>query len=115
MGLHTLDTVRRDAAEQRARFATRWLADGREAEVTVTAGQAALVYTIDIEADLVRKITFLTDNATVGTLEFEYLQQTNVPGGEFAAPAVRDERVSLRESPGILWLVRLGDSPAGNP
>jgi RNA polymerase sigma-70 factor (ECF subfamily) len=115
MGLHTLDTVRRDAAEQRARFATRWLADGREAEVTVTAGQAALVYTIDIEADLVRKITFLTDSATVGTLEFEYLQQTNVPAGEFAAPAVRDERVSLRESPGILWLVRLGDSPAGNP
>jgi RNA polymerase sigma-70 factor (ECF subfamily) len=115
LGLHTLDTVRRDAAEERARFATRWLGDGRQAEVTVTAGKATLVYTIDIEADLVRRITFLTGNAPAGTLEFEYLQHTNVPAGAWTAPAPRDERVSLRESPGILWLLRLADNPVGNP
>jgi hypothetical protein len=73
------------------------------------------VYTIDIEADLVRRITFLTGNAPAGTLEFEYLQHANAPAGAWTAPAPRDERVSLRESPGILWLLRLADNPVGNP
>ena len=35
MGLHTIDSVRRDAAEQRARFETQVLAGGRQAQVTV--------------------------------------------------------------------------------
>jgi RNA polymerase sigma-70 factor (ECF subfamily) len=115
MGLHTVDTVRRDAAEQRAHFETRWLTDGREAQVTITRDNDGLVYTIDIEADLVRTITFLTNNVTVGTLAFEYLEQTRVPTGEFTTPAARDERVSLQDSPGILWLLRLPESTAGRP
>jgi len=114
MGLHTIDTVRRDAAEQRVPFETRLLADGREAQVTAIRGKTKLVYTVDVEADLVRNIAFLVDNATVGSLEFEYLQDTNVRTSEFMAPAARSERVSLRESPGILWLVRLADGVLGD-
>ncbi len=114
MGLHTLDTVRRDAAEQRARFETHLLAGGREAQVTVERGEAKLVYTIDIEADLVRQITFMVGSATVGSLEFAYLSDTRVNTSEFAAPAGRYERASRRESPGILWLVRLADGALGN-
>jgi RNA polymerase sigma-70 factor (ECF subfamily) len=109
MGLHTADTVRRDAAEQRTPFETRLLADGREMEVTATRGRAKLVYRIDVEADLLRTITFLVDRETVGTLEFEYLQEGSASAGEFTAPAARDERVSLRDAPGLLWLVRLAD------
>ncbi len=109
MGLHTADTVRRDAAEQRTQFETRLLSDGRQMEVTATRGKTRLVYTIDVEADLLRTITFMVDRATVGALEFEYLQDGNVSAGEFAAPAARDERVSLRDAPGLLWLVRLAD------
>ncbi len=109
MGLHTMDTVRRDAAEQRIPFETRLLAEGREAQVTATRGKTKLVYTVDVEADLVRSITFLVGDATVGSLEFEYLQDTNVKTSEFTAPAARSERVSLRDNPGILWLVRLAD------
>jgi RNA polymerase sigma-70 factor (ECF subfamily) len=114
MGLHVLDTVRRDAAEQRARFETHLLADGREAQITVERDEAKLVYTIDIEADLVRRITFMAGGATVGSLEFEYLSDTRVNTGEFAAPRGRRERVSLRESPGILWLVGLAGGTLGN-
>ena len=40
MGLHTIDSVRRDAAEQRARFETQVLAGGRQGQVTVLAGNA---------------------------------------------------------------------------
>jgi len=109
MGLHTADTVRRDAAERRTRFETRLLSDGRAVEVTATYGKTRLVYTIDIEADLLRSITFIVERATIGTLEFEYLEDVNVSGGEFTAPAARNERVSLRDSLGLLWLARLAD------
>jgi RNA polymerase sigma-70 factor (ECF subfamily) len=109
MGLHTLDTVRRDAAEQRVRFETHLSSDGREALVMARHDKTRLLYTIDIEADLVRKVTFTVDNVTVGSLEFEYLQNANISAGEFATPAPRNERVTLRESPGLLWLVRLAE------
>ncbi len=113
MGLHTIDTVRRDAAEQRARFETQLLAGGREAQVTTVHGSTTLVYTIDVEADLVRKIDFMTGNASAGSLEFEYLQDANVRTREFAAPAARSERVTLRDNPGMLWLVRLAEGVLG--
>jgi RNA polymerase sigma-70 factor (ECF subfamily) len=113
MGLHTLDSVRRDAAEQRARFETQVLAGGREAQVAVISDKTRLVYTIDIEADLVRRIDFTANNAPVGSLEFEYLPDANVKSGEFTAPANRSERVTLRKDAGILWLVRLADGTLG--
>jgi len=113
MGLHAIDTVRRDAAEQRAHFETRLLAGGREAQVTAVRDETELIYTIDLEADLVRKITFMVGSATVGSLEFEYLPDTRVNTSEFAAPPVRGERASLREAPGMLWLVRLANGALG--
>ncbi len=113
MGLHTLDTVRRDAAEQRAHFETRLLGEGREAQVTAVRGQTQLIYTIDVEADLVRRIDFVAAEAPVGSLEFEYLESTRVNPSEFAAPAPRNERVTLRESPGMSWLIRLADGALG--
>ncbi|MGE5295013.1 MAG: RNA polymerase sigma factor [Solirubrobacterales bacterium] len=113
MGLHTLDSVRRDAAEQRARFEMQLLGDGREARVVVTSEKTQLVYTIDIEADLVRRIDFTVNSAPVGSLEFEYLPDANVKGSEFAAPANRSERVTLQRDAGILWLVRLANGTFG--
>ncbi|MEN6427922.1 MAG: RNA polymerase sigma factor [Phycisphaerales bacterium] len=113
MGLHTIDTVRRDAAERRARFETQLTAGGREARVTVTSGKTSLLYTIDIEADLVRRIDFTVDNVPAGSLEFEYLSDVSVNSSEFAAPAARNARVSLQEGAGILWLVRLANGTLG--
>jgi RNA polymerase sigma-70 factor (ECF subfamily) len=114
MGLHTIDSVRRDAAEQRARFETQVLTGGRQARVTVISNETTrLVYLIDIEADLVRQIDLWAGDAQVGTLEFEYLQDVNTGRDEFAAPPIRSERTSWRESSGLLWLVRLADGNLG--
>jgi hypothetical protein len=109
MGLHAMDTVRRDAAEQRMRFETQLLAGGREAQITVTSDKTKLIYTIDIEADLVRRIDFTVNNAPAGSLEFEYLPDGNVNSSEFTAPAHRTERVTLQKDAGIIWLVRLAN------
>jgi len=113
MGLHAIDTVRRDAAEQRARFETQLMAGGREAQVTVTTDNTKLLYTIDIEADLVRRIDFTVDNVPAGALEFEYLSDVSVNNSEFAAPATRTARVTYRKDAGILWLVRLANGTLG--
>jgi RNA polymerase sigma-70 factor (ECF subfamily) len=113
MGLHTIDSVRRDAAEQRARFETQVLTGGLLARVTVLSGKTKLVYTIDVEADLVRQISLWADEVQVGTLEFEYLQDVNTGLDEFAAPLTRGERAPLHESAGLLWLVRLADGNLG--
>jgi len=113
MGLHTIDSVRRDAAEQRARFETQLLAGGRQARVTVVSGNTKLTYLIDIEADLVRQIGFSVAGSQVGALEFEYLQDVNTRQGEFTAPSFRGDRATQHEGAGLLWLVRLANGNLG--
>ena len=113
MGLHTIDSVRRDAAQQRASFETQLLSGGSQAQVTVLSGNTKLVYRIDIEADLVRQISFWVGDSQVGSLEFEYLQDANVGPSEFTAPAIRGDQATLRESSGLLWLVRLANGNLG--
>ncbi len=107
MGLHALDTVRRDAAEQRASFETRRMENGRDVEVTVVQDPIELVYTIDLEADVVNTIEFVKAGASIGRLEFEYLQDLDSDLSEFAAPTGNRDWTTLQESPGILWLVQL--------
>ncbi|MHC4526721.1 MAG: RNA polymerase sigma factor, partial [Planctomycetota bacterium] len=46
MGLHTIDTVRRDAAEREVAFETRLDRVAERAEIVLTAGKGRLVYTI---------------------------------------------------------------------
>ena len=109
MGLHSMDLVRRDAAEQRTSFETQVGDSGRDVQVTVVGTQITLVYTIDLEADLVRKIEFLEGGRSTGHLEFEYLQELDSDRGEFTSPAGMDARISLRENQGILWLAQLAE------
>jgi len=107
MGLHTIDTVRRDAAEKQVRFETRYLPGGDKAEVVLTQEQTRLVYTIDMETDVIEKITFSAGNGVEGELEFSYMQNIDNPGNEFASPRVGSSRKLRQNPPGILWLVKL--------
>ncbi|MBN2132746.1 MAG: hypothetical protein JW741_24815, partial [Sedimentisphaerales bacterium] len=113
MGLHAIDTVRRDAAYREARFETAPSADGSDVEITVVRGQTRLVYTIDLENDLVEEIAFFLEDAPVGTLEFEYLQDLENAGTEFAAPRAKNHRMSLSSNQGMLWLMRLANGTLG--
>jgi hypothetical protein len=106
MGLHTIDVVRRDAAERQVWFETK-RTPGRRAEVALTCDQTNLVYTIDMETDVIEKITFSAGNGGEGELRFSYLQNIDNIGNEFAPPRVRSYRKPQRDSPGMLWLVKL--------
>jgi RNA polymerase sigma factor (sigma-70 family) len=107
MGLHTIDTVRRDAAERQVGFETRQLPDGDKTKVILTREQTRLVYTIDMDTDVIDKITFSAGNGDKGELEFSYLQNVENVGNEFASPRVGSYRKPQQNPPGMLWLIKL--------
>ena len=105
MGMHTVDTVRRDAAESGMRFETEIAEDARMAEVTLTSHKGRLVYLIDMEKDVVEKIDIVTDDMR-GQLTFSYLQEIDGVGREFAEPRVRSNSPASSD---VNWLFELGD------
>ena len=107
MGLHTIDTIRRDAAEKQVWFETRHLPGSTKAEVVLKQEQTRLVYTIDMDADVIEKITFSSDSGVEGELKFSYLQNIDNPGNEFVSPRIGSYRKLLQNPPGMLWLVKL--------
>jgi RNA polymerase sigma-70 factor (ECF subfamily) len=109
MGLHTMDMVRRDAAARQVPFQTVVAPDGKAAQVTVVYNRMRLVYTVDLETDVVKNIVFVTDNTVAGRLEFEYLQDLPVTRSEFIAPRTMNYRGSLSQDTGMFWLSRLAD------
>lgn len=105
MGLHTIDTVRRDAAEQQVQFETQALPDGERVKVTLDCGPVKLVYTINMETDVIDKISFIgADGASKGEMCFDYLQEVEGVGSEFKAPKI-SRRGTRQPDQGMLWLV----------
>ena len=109
MGLHTIDSVRRDAAEQRIWFETRHTPDSQFAQVELTHENDRIVYKIDMETDVVDEITFSTDQGNTGNLKFSYLQSVDGVSGEFIPPGKPGNPTATRSSPGLLWLVQLAE------
>ena len=103
MGLHTIDTIRRDAAKERIGFETRYNKHSGKTQVVLKPKDGKIVYTIDMEKDVIESIEFSGD--TQGRLNFDYLQDIDNIGNEFAQPG---RQASLRESSeGMSWLLEL--------
>ena len=109
MGLHSIDTIRRDAAQEKLQFDTTLLRGNEKAEVILTDEQIRLVYIIDLENDVVEKISFSTDDGD-GELNFSYLQDIDDIGNEFTQPKNVRYRGAQENSGGILWLKKLINS-----
>ena len=117
MGLHTIDTVRRDAAEQKVWFETRYTRDSDEAQVILTREQGQLIYTINMENDLVERVTFsIHDNQgrdAEGEIVFSYLEEAEQFGTEFVEPRKKGYVKPQQEEMGMLWLMRLAEGDLG--
>ncbi len=105
MGLHTIDIVRRDAAELGIAFRTERV-EGGKVRITMTAEGVEMVYAIDLERDVVDEIAFSAGGVSVGRLEFSYLQDIEGLEGKFIAP-VGGGQAAQQQDPGLLWLIRL--------
>jgi RNA polymerase sigma-70 factor (ECF subfamily) len=110
MGLHTIDTVRRDAAKKEVAFEIKKISGSNKAEVVLTGEQVKLVYTIDMETDVIEKITFSTGSGDQGELQFSYLQNIDDLSSEFTRPRTGSYRKPQQSSPGMLWLMKLINS-----
>ena len=113
MGLHAIDTVRRDAAEQQIFFETKHEQGTDTAEVVLSYGRFRLAYTIELENDVIKKIAFLTSEGIKGELEFSYLQDISSAGSEFAEPRIDSYRKRQQRGKGLLWLVDLAEGSLG--
>ncbi len=102
MGLHTIDTVRRDAAEKEIPFETHLISEGTKAEVKLTTGETNLKYIIDMDKDIVERIIYSGEKQ--GELVFTYLQYIDDIGREFSEPR-RSGGLPAKEA-GIMWLIR---------
>lgn len=113
MGLHTIDTVRRDAGEQRVWFKTKHAPGSTYAEVILSKEQNRLTYTIDMEKDVVDKITFSVNGNrgrdAEGEILFSYMDEVEQPGDEFVEPRKKYYGVPQQEEMGMQWLIRLAE------
>jgi len=112
MGLHTVDIVRRDAAEQQVWFDTSITADQGRVIVTLLDNNeypnCYLTHLINLEKDVVEEIRFKQANRNRGLVEFEYLEDISNAGQEFVEPALTGNAGSgTQQQGGIKWLFDL--------
>jgi RNA polymerase sigma factor (sigma-70 family) len=109
LGLHAIDSVRRDAANQQIRFETQYI-DGsgkKNAQVKLITDSAALTYNIDLQTDVINEISFTSNTGASGSLKFTYLQNVDGLDNEFSIPRRPRLKTTSMNSQGILWLTKL--------
>jgi len=105
-GLHTIDTVRRDAAEQRVLFKTEIGEDRSTGTVELDLDPYTVVYTIDMNADLVHRIDIYEGKTGVGKMIFTYLASLPESGDSFGRPKPAS-RGMTHSGIGVDWISRL--------
>jgi len=107
MGLHTIDTVRRDAAEQRIVFETKHTEGSQYAAVELVRGDLKVTYSIDLDKDVIDEITFSNEQGVIGNMKFEYLESVENINNDFVAPRRPRQQTVTQNSSGLLWLVQM--------
>lgn len=110
MGLHTIDTIRRDAARDQIPFRTEYTPGRNTAQVTLDCEDTELIYTIDMQRDVVESISLGANGNRQGKLEFTYLQNLEETARDFASPRQESPPKWRRDRLGITWLAKLTDA-----
>ena len=118
MGMHAANIVRRDAAEQRIWFQSEQATNETDVFVAISheeqQNSTDLIYTIDMENDLIKTITFDLNGQAQGSLIFSYLQDIDQLANQFTEPAIpADSQPATQQSPGIKWLILLARGDLG--
>jgi len=118
MGMHTIDIVRRDAASHRVWFESS-PADSDEDEVVTLSHQGSgtntqVVYTIGMENDIIKTITFAVNGIPKGSMAFSYLQDIEPADNEFTQPDVAEHlQIQTEQTLSVLWLIDLAQGNLG--
>ena len=112
MGMHAANIVRRDAAEQQIWFQSQWAENETDVFVEISHEEQQdstdLIYTIDMENDIIKTIRFDVNGRARGSLIFSYLQDIDQIPSQFAEPIISAGAPPvIQTSPGIKWLINL--------
>jgi RNA polymerase sigma-70 factor (ECF subfamily) len=120
-GLHAIDTIRRDAAEQQLPFQTRYDPRTDQATVIVQSEPVALTYTVDMDKDLLNRLQLGSDKtdsrpAIAGELVFTYFEDEDSSEAQFREPRIGTSGTGRSNPQGMLWLLDLLQTrEAANP
>ena len=107
MGLHCIDTVRRDAALSKIAFKTEMLSNESLCKVSLLHPKGTIEYTVDLNKDLIEKITFLDESASpCGDIVFEYSEMASSSHELFKKPVLKKYSGSIKRER-IHWLAEL--------
>lgn len=107
-GFHTIDVIRRAAAERAIEFKTEFSDDQKTADVTLSCPEGlTLDYEVDLRRDVLVRVDIKEPNGGAGWLSFDYQQTLNTRGGNFTAPSVTASRSGQAARMGGLWLEKL--------
>jgi hypothetical protein len=111
MGLHAIDTVRRDAARRGVWFQTKQRDQSGKVNVEISFESLKLVYEIDLATDVIDRITFFEknngDQDAKGEVRFSYLMEIPPTSDDFAAPRPTSSATRRWDRLGNFWLVNL--------
>jgi len=114
MGIHALDTVRRDAAAEQIWFETEQLDAAGSVRVTLRGARGNIVYTINLENDVIEQIEVSTGDGRKAELRFSYIQDVSDVRQEFVEPRIIGAfTLSKQQSPGVLWPIHLVEGGLG--
>ena len=105
-GLHTLDTIRRDAAHYRLWFETQRIPHTQQVTVTVIQGEFRIVYTVEMDTDLVREIQFFEGQIAQGQLSIDYLKDGK-GSIDVTEPKLIRRRPTRHKPLDTLWMLNL--------
>ena len=107
MGLHTIDTIRRDAATKGIGFETRRSNNENLVEIELADSQQTLVYTVNLAQDAIEKIDFFNArHQKLGELRFDYVDTLDQQSDMFIEP--QEPRVHARQQTRDgLWIMQL--------
>ena len=112
-GLHTIDTVRRDAARQKIAFVTELTTATDAATVRLDCGSVQIAYGISMQDDLIDEIAFSLADGSEGKMHFAYPLQPKDTNQTFMRPVRSTSNSSRSRKPGMTWLVALAKGTLG--
>jgi hypothetical protein len=107
-GLHTIDTIRRDAARAGIAFTTRPGSDSRRVEIVLHGPQVRLTYRVHLYQDWIETIVFSKEDVTIGEWTFSYPKPDEADPHRLTVPSPSRSR-GPASGPNGLWLMRLAE------
>jgi hypothetical protein len=109
-GLHTLDIIRRDAAERQISFQSRLSNHLDRSQVMIEFGKVRMTYTIDMNRDWIDTLVLSVQDSVgqwndAGILEFNYDANPGTPDGWRQPGPNRYQNTD--QSMGMKWLLNL--------